>query len=86
MNKQDQAIKNMELVQELADFIAKHPSEAKQTSETVSYVAFSATDNELNEANEKMIASMVKEGKKIIKAIKTNDKLHPWKFLSATSV
>ena len=87
MSKQDQAKKNMDLAQELAGFIAKNPSKAKQTSQTVSYVAFSATDKQLNEANEKLIASLVKEGKKqIIKAIQTDDKLHPWKFFPVASI
>lgn len=83
MSTKDQAIKNIDLTQELAAYIAKNPKEAKKSPKSAMYVAFSANDEELNKANEKLIASLVDEGKKgkqIIKAVQTNDKLHPWKF------
>lgn len=87
MGTKDQAIKNMELTQELAAYIAKHPKVAKKSPENATYVAFSAKDEELNEANEKLLQSIIKEGRKfIIKAVQTNDRLNPWKFFPVTSI
>jgi|tagenome__1003787_1003787.scaffolds.fasta_scaffold14636120_1 hypothetical protein len=80
MDTQNQAVKNMGLIQELAGYLAKHPDKDEQTTEDVTYVAFSSTDEQLNSANEKLLASLVHEGRKVVKAMQTNDKFHPWKF------
>ena len=87
MSTKDQAIKNMELTQELAAYIAKHPKVAKKSPKSATYVAFSAKDEKLNEANEKLLQSIIKEGRKfIIKAVQTNDKLNPWKFFPVNPI
>jgi hypothetical protein len=86
MSRKVQAMKNAPLVKELAMYIAKHPKAGKKSDESVTYVAFSAKDAELNKENKKLIASFVKEGRKVIKAVQTNDKFNPWKFYPVTSV
>lgn len=86
MSNKDQAIKNMDLSQELAEFIAQNPKVVKNVPKSSTYVAFSSSDEGLNKANEKLISSLVKEGKRVIKAIQTNDKFNPWKFFPATSI
>jgi hypothetical protein len=83
MDTRNQAVKNMGLIQELARYLAAHPEEDKLTTGNVTYVAFSSTDEQLNSANEKFLASLVHEGKKVVKAMQTNDKFHPWKFSPA---
>lgn len=77
MSNKDQAIKNIDLSHELAMYIAKHPNVAKKMPKSSSFVAFSASDEELNKANEKLIASLADEGKPIVKAVQTNDKVNP---------
>jgi hypothetical protein len=86
MSRKDQAIKNIDLSQELAMYIARHPDVAKKMPKSSNFVAFSASDKKLNQANEKLIASLVDEGKPIIKAVQTNDKLNPWKFFPVTPI
>ena len=81
MSKKDQAIKNIDLSQELANFIAKNPRAVEEIPQSSAFVAFSSSDEKLNEANEKLLASLVKEGKPVVKAVQTNDKGNPWKFL-----
>jgi len=80
MDTKNQAVKNMGLIQELARYLATHPDKDHQTTEDVTYVAFSSTDEQLNSANEKLLASLVHEGRKVVNAMQTNDKFHPWKF------
>jgi hypothetical protein len=80
MDTKYQAVKNIGLIQELARYLAAHPDEDEQTTGDVTYVAFSSTDEQLNHANEKLLASLVDEGRKVVKAMQTNDKFHPWKF------
>ena len=85
MSNKDQAIKNIDLSQELAAYIAKNPKKAKKSPKSATYVAFSAQDEKLNEANEKLLESLIKEGRKVIKAVQTNDKFNPWKFSTITA-
>ncbi|HUD44206.1 MAG TPA: DUF5647 family protein [Patescibacteria group bacterium] len=86
MSNKDQAVKNMDLSQELAEFIAKNPKAVKKIPRSSTFVAFSSKDEQLNKANEKLIASLMQEGKKVIKAIQTNDKFNPWKFFPVASI
>ncbi len=86
MSNKDQAIKNIDLSQELAEFIAKNPKAVKKIPQSSTFVAFSSKDEKLNKANEKLITSLVKEGKRVIKAIQTNDKFNPWKFFPVSSI
>lgn len=84
MTKKKQAIKNLDLSQKLAEYIAANPDAIKKLPKKSTFVVFSSADDLLNEENKKLIQSIIAEGKKVIKAIQTKDKLNPWKFSSAT--
>jgi hypothetical protein len=85
MTKHTQIIKNIDLSEKLADYIAENPEEVKDLPENVSFVTFSSTDLKLNEANKRLIESLKKEGKQVIKAQETQDKENPWKFTSISA-
>ena len=85
MTKHTQFIKNIDLSEKLAVFIAKNPDEVKNLPEDASFVAFSSTDKKLNDENKKLLESLQKEGRKVIKAEETNDKHNPWKFTPVTA-
>jgi len=80
MTKKKQAIKNLDLSQELAEYIASNPKAVKNLPKKSTFVVFSSVDKKLNVENQKLIDSIVAEGKKVIKAVQTEDKLNPWKF------
>ncbi len=80
MTKKMQAVKNLDLSQKLASYIAENPEAVKGLPTKASFVAFSSSDESLNMENQKLIKSVLAEGKRVIKAIQTNDKLNPWKF------
>lgn len=80
MIKKAQTKKNLELSEQLADYIVNNPGAVKDLPKNVSFVVFSSEDESLNKENEGLIKSVVAEGKKVIKAIQTKDKVHPWKF------
>ena len=72
--------KNIKLSQKLADFLAKNPKNMKSVSKDSSFVVFSATDKLLNKINEKLIKSLEKEGRIVIKAQETKKSKFPWVF------
>ena len=80
MTKKKQATKNLDLSQKLAEYIAGNPDTVKNLPKNSSFVVFSSADESLNEENQKLIDSVLAEGKKVIKAIQTKDKVNPWKF------
>ena len=80
MSKKQQAMKNLDLSQKLAEYIANNPKAVKNVPKSSTFVAFSSSDNELNRKNEELIASLSEEGKKVVKAIQTTNKINPWKF------
>lgn len=80
MTKKKQAIKNLDLSQKLAEYIADNPDSVKDLPEKSTFVVFSSVDEALNAQNQKLIKSVLAEGKKVIKAIQTKDKFNPWKF------
>jgi len=86
MGKKQQAIKNIDLTSKLADYIAVHPEASKKVfASGGSVVPFSATDKELNKANEELVKDLLKEGKNVVKAEETKSKLEPWKFITVPS-
>ncbi|HVZ11662.1 MAG TPA: DUF5647 family protein [Patescibacteria group bacterium] len=80
MTKSTQAQKNIDLSQELAEYIADNPKSVENLPENSSFIIFSSEDESLNIENEGLIKSIIAEGKKVIKAIQTKDKENPWKF------
>ena len=86
MSTKDQAIKNLDLSKELAYYLTKNPAALGKSRKGFAFVAFSYTDEKLNEENEKLIPSLMKEGKRVIKAIQSNDKFNPWKFFPVASI
>jgi hypothetical protein len=85
MTKHDQVIKNLDLSEKLANFIAGNPKELKGLPEDASFVTFSSTDKNLNKTNKDLIKGLLEEGRKVIKAEETNDKRNPWKFTPVTA-
>ena len=51
MTKKKQFVKNLDLSEKLANFIAENPDEVKGFPSDASFVTFSSTDNDLNNAN-----------------------------------
>lgn len=72
--------KNIKLSQKLADFLAKNPKHMKSVSKDSSFVVFSATDKLLNKINEKLIKSLEKDGRIVIKAQETKKSEPLWVF------
>ena len=80
MTRNIQVKKNLGLSQKLAEYIAKNPKSVKGLPENSSFIVFSSTDKSLNKSNKGLVKSVLAEGKSVIKAIQTHDKLNPWKF------
>lgn len=78
MSKNLQVKKNLILIEKLFDYLA---AKKKTSKGGYSYVVFSKEDKALNKENEKLIAPLLKEGKKVIKATETGDKNNPWQFI-----
>lgn len=83
MTKKQILAKNIQLSEKLANFIVKSKHNIKKISTGDSYVVFSATDKTLNRMNKRLVDSLVKQGKKVIKAEETEDNKDPWKFTPA---
>ena len=80
MSKKQQIKKNLELSEKLANFLAKHPTFMTKTPENTSFVAFSSNDPGLNKMNMRLMESLLKEGRSVVKAQQTQNKQNPWKF------
>ncbi len=80
MTKLKQVKKNLILSQKLATFLVTNPKFSKTSSESTSYVPFSAKDLTLNKLNKRIVKDLIKEGKKVIEASETKDKDNPWTF------
>lgn len=85
MTKNKQFIKNIDLSEKLANYIAKNPKEVENLPENASFVTFSFADDELNLENKILIESLRKEGKKVVKAEQTGDRKTPWKFTQGSA-
>lgn len=79
MTKHMQVTKNIEYSEELMNYFIDNKI---QMVPKASYVVFVQDDKELNKLNEKLLAGLIKEGKNIVKATKTNNKNEPWIFAS----
>lgn len=75
MTKHQQVTKNIGLSGELMSYMISNRIKSKPNH---SYVVFSINDEKLNNANENLIKGLIKEGRKVIKAVKTNDPKEPW--------
>ena len=80
MKKDQQIIKNLDLSEKLAGYIADNPDVVEKFPSKASYVPFSLHDDKLNKANEKLVESLKEESKYIIKAQQTDNRNHPWNF------
>lgn len=84
MSKQQQLEKNLQLSEELMQFLADNPTLSPTNKwGSVSFVVMTKDDKELNKLNSDLIDSLQEEGKKVVKAIQTLDKKSPWQFLQA---
>jgi len=72
--------KNLKLSEKLLDYLANNPRMNARGG--ASYIIITQKDSELNKMNLGLVKSLKKEGKKVIKALETNDELNPWKFSS----
>lgn len=72
--------KNFDLSEKLAVFLGKNPKKMKAIPKDSSFVVFSANDKRLNEINEKLVESLEKEGRIVIKAQETTKSGSPWEF------
>lgn len=84
MSKQQQLEKNLQLSEELMDYLADNPSQSPtKKGGSISFVVITKDDKELNKLNNKLIDSLREEGKKVMKAIQTLNKKQPWTFSQA---
>ncbi len=84
MTQQKQFLKNIDLSEKLANYIAQNPDAVKNFSKNASFVTFSSTDNVLNAENKKLLKSLLQEGREVIKAQETTDIATPWRFSTST--
>lgn len=85
MSKKKQIDKNIKLSEKLATFIAENPDLYQDLPSHASFVVFSLRDKELNKINQKLIQSLLQEGKQVVKAEETEDKSKPWKFIPVSA-
>lgn len=84
MSKNKQIEKNLQLSGELMEYLADNPSQSPTKKwGSVSFVVLTKNDDKLNKFNSQLIDSLLDEGKKVVKAVQTSDKKHPWTFLQA---
>ena len=79
MPTKTQVTKNLKLSEKLLEYLANNPNASSEKN--VSYIVISKEDNELNKLNMNLARSLIKEGKRVIKATETGDKHNPWKFI-----
>ncbi len=78
MPTKTQVTKNLKLSEKLLEYLTKNPHASSEKN--VSYIVISNEDSELNKLNMNLAQSLIKEGKKVIKALETKDDSMPWKF------
>lgn len=79
MTKTDQFQKNVKLSSEVADYLVDNPEYLEKYGNS-SVVVFTKDDKSLNKLNRTLVSHLKKEGKKIVKATKTQKKSEPWHF------
>lgn len=77
MTKHQQVIKNIDLSQELMDYMVSHKV---RTKPNYSYVVFVENDITLNKMNTKLVDELLQEGRKVVKAQKTTNPKKQWIF------
>ena len=80
MNKKTQAEKNLELMEKLTKFLLSHPEIDKKLPADASFVIISAEDKALNEVNDRLIPSLLEEGKHVVKAQEIKSNTNKWEF------
>ncbi len=80
MSKKKQLEKNILLSTKFTSYVENEPDVANKISSSSQYVVLSADDKELNEMNEGIIESLLKQGKKVIKVQETKNPKTPWKL------
>lgn len=74
---------NIKLSGKLAEYIADNPAVIANMPKGTSFVVFSRTNKKLNKANKGLVASLKKEGKKVVKVVQGQNKAEPWSFSAA---
>ena len=82
MSKKKQLEKNINLSTKFTSYVENKPDFADKISSSSQYVILSADDKELNDMNESIIESLLKQGKKVVKVQETNNPKAPWKLLT----
>ena len=80
MSKALQRKKNITLSEKLSQYLTNHPSVTKKLPDDVTFVVFSTLDKQLNLANEKLVKSLTKTKKHVVKALMTESSNSPWQF------
>lgn len=81
MSNKQQTEKNLALVEKLIHYLNKSSTLSVKRPENASYVIFSADDEELNELNERLLQSLIKEKKPVIKAVEPKTKTGKWQLI-----
>ncbi len=85
MSDKQQFGKNILLSTKFASYLEDKPDAISEISSSSEYVILSANDKGLNEMNENIIKSLIKQGKKVIKVQEPKNPKLPWKLSIATS-
>ncbi len=80
MSKKKQLEKNIKLSTKFTSYVENKPDVANEISSSSQYVVLSADDKELNEMNEGIIKSLLKQGKKVVKVQETKNPKFPWEL------
>ncbi len=80
MSIKEQAKYNSALSEKLANYLGKTPKESKNLPENAAFVTFSEKNTRLNKLNDKIVKSLVQQGKTVYKAKQTSDLEQPWVF------
>ncbi len=79
MTKHEQIQLNVQLSEDLANYLVANPKERLSFPGGTSYVVFSADNDELNTLNEALIEPLKSEGKTIVRATESRE-AKPWMF------
>lgn len=82
MTQSIQTSKNLELSAKVAKYIAKNPDSIKNIPDKSSYIVFSS-NKELNQANSRLVKTLKKEGRNVVKVQEVKSKKGGWKFTLA---
>ena len=83
MTQFTQAKRNIGLSEELMNYLIATKTRVKSN---YSYVVFVRNNTIFNKANSLLVKDLLNEGKKVIKAEKTNNSREPWIFTNANEL